>query len=1104
MSERALTVYVGGAERVKFGIGRERGVWGFKSQGEGYENLRPGDWIVFGTWVKGDVRVPEEVWSTYHLDEVVLGRLTTSVYADDTPLWPDQDRELSHPYRCRFDQLACVSDVALSPGKLGPALIEGLHRSALTDRGIVVEADGELITASRATAAFTKGFSDQTLSSQAERSADNVWLEIQDKCRDHMAAGTPILTLDRAVPNSIVAVEEQRIVRQSTEARGEGEPSDVSKASVVRLWERLVRDGEVKNLPVLRFGYALVGRLINGVEFRPDPFRLVLTDRALAMRPWRGAPPPANLSDTALLDMFGALRPSPQPSGSAIHKPLLVLLALSRVQRGEPRLAHFSEYEALLRDLLIEFGPTTPGTPQELPMEFGPPAKDTSTKLPIELGSTTRSTSPELPFCRLQNDGVWEVVDANGNRLFSAGPSLADLPMATLRHPATLGGFTEEVFRLLSTDRLLVVAVAQLILEQSFPDSQDAVAVKCGLAMPEEEAIGYHDYALQRLARALGDEPFQVGTDRTYRLGRGRKIHVRTMARTKLDHWYWYPFGMEEVLWQAGDFFVLQCGLSGTMVVPIVDWLPMQANMPLLHSGTESAQRQPAIWRQGRTFELGVGGTPHVVSEQARIDARRWLDRWDLLIGGGDPSVWWVNQGQNYGSERDGGYLWAPKKTRSGAVLAMHSAVARLQPGDITVHYAQGAIRAVGRVTEPAVDLPRPGSALGQESQDGFLATVIYYELAEPIALNAIPESDRVREKGPFNASGGIKQGYLFPLSAAFSDLLRRLFPSRWPEGSALAEPAVDEGYVEPTFANIESVIAGAGLRIDPQTLRRYHVSLRAGGFVILSGLSGTGKTWLAEAYARAAGAEYLVVPVAPNWTTNEDLLGYYNPLDSTYHDTPFSRFVREAAKTYASAQAQNAVPRPFHLVLDEMNLARVEYYFAKFLSAMETRSRQKTAAMELAPGEEVLLTPNLYFIGTVNIDETTHGFADKVYDRAQLVELTVSRELVIEHIGNVPWATTLLSIWDGLVDVAPFAFRVIDQIKAYITDAKRLEVSWEAALDEQLLQKVLPKVRGVDPRVGEALQRLIDACGKSQPLAAAKATQMLEAFKQHGFASYF
>lgn len=306
------------------------------------------------------------------------------------------------------------------------------------------------------------------------------------------------------------------------------------------------------------------------------------------------------------------------------------------------------------------------------------------------------------------------------------------------------------------------------------------------------------------------------------------------------------------------------------------------------------------------------------------------------------------------------------------------------------------------------------------------------------------------------------------------------------------------------TFDDLSRAVHDEGLRIDERTLRRYHLALHTRGFVILSGLSGAGKTWLAEAYARATRAEYLIVSVAPNWTTNEDLLGYFNPIDNAYHDTEFSRFLRRAAQAYQQAQTEGHQPVPYHLILDEMNLARVEYYFARFLSAMETRARNGLTTIELGPHEQVILPPNLYFVGTVNVDETTHGFADKVYDRAQLIELDVSREALADHLGSMLYRETVLHVWDTLHNVAPFAFRVVDEMKVYIAQAEALGVLWTDALDEQLLQKVLPKCTGADLRLGPALQAFVELTHDRFPLSAAKASEMLNGYQRHGFASYF
>ncbi|MGA9381225.1 MAG: tetratricopeptide repeat protein [Phormidium sp.] len=311
--------------------------------------------------------------------------------------------------------------------------------------------------------------------------------------------------------------------------------------------------------------------------------------------------------------------------------------------------------------------------------------------------------------------------------------------------------------------------------------------------------------------------------------------------------------------------------------------------------------------------------------------------------------------------------------------------------------------------------------------------------------------------------------------------------------------------YFEPSFTDICQHIRSKNLCIDEQVIRRYYLATRIRKFVILSGISGIGKTWLTKVYADAIKAEYLLVPVSPNWTTNEDLLGYINPISGEYHYTAFSRFLEKVAEEYKKSQTENRTPVPYHLVLDEMNLARVEYYFAKFLSAMEVRMREEIAEIELAPDQKVLLPPNLYFIGTVNMDETTHGFADKVYDRAQLIELEVSRDDLYKYLGEVEYRDILMQIWDEVHEVAPFAFRIMNEITTYVKEAKLLDISWENSLDEQLLQKILPKFKGADERVGQSLDAFVKIASENNfVLSRNKAVRMLDIFNKNGFTSYF
>jgi len=303
----------------------------------------------------------------------------------------------------------------------------------------------------------------------------------------------------------------------------------------------------------------------------------------------------------------------------------------------------------------------------------------------------------------------------------------------------------------------------------------------------------------------------------------------------------------------------------------------------------------------------------------------------------------------------------------------------------------------------------------------------------------------------------------------------------------------------------IRTAIEARGLLFDPDTVLRYHLGLRTRNFVILAGDSGTGKTGLAVAYAEVTGAKRCVVPVAPNWTSNEDLLGFHNPIDDAYRSTRASRFLKEAAEEYSSAMSAGRQARAYHLVLDEMNLARVEYYFARLLSAMERRDVGGEFELALSEKKRLTLGPNLYVIGTVNVDETTHAFADKVYDRAQLIEIEPSEELIARQLDGKPYGALLGELWRKAKGTAPFAFRTLVDIERYVAMGKAHGQSWEVCLDHQFRQKILPKAKGADPAIEAFLEAFKEMFDRERfPLSHAKAEAMLAQYKTHGYASFF
>ena len=327
------------------------------------------------------------------------------------------------------------------------------------------------------------------------------------------------------------------------------------------------------------------------------------------------------------------------------------------------------------------------------------------------------------------------------------------------------------------------------------------------------------------------------------------------------------------------------------------------------------------------------------------------------------------------------------------------------------------------------------------------------------------------------------------------------------------------------------------GFTLPDMTLRAYHIALQTRPLVLLPGISGTGKTRLTRLYADAVYAVpvgrdnpyYLVVAVQPDWHNARDLLGYFNTLTGSYHATPFLRFLLAAA-----ADPQ----QPYYVCLDELNLARPEYYLAPLLSAMETAEGTfdlgtPVAEVPLAGGgvvrSPVRLPVNLRLIGTVNVDESTFALSDKLLDRANVIELTDVdlpgfRARYTGPLDEATWAT-LVAV-HTLVTAAghAFGYRTIGAILSFVAQA-RGAMEPQQAFDLQLKQKVLPHLRGEDaPRLRRALTELLSLSlglearvwGKAAlvtadhlaaapyPASAAKLRRMLERLDQDGFTDFY
>lgn len=307
------------------------------------------------------------------------------------------------------------------------------------------------------------------------------------------------------------------------------------------------------------------------------------------------------------------------------------------------------------------------------------------------------------------------------------------------------------------------------------------------------------------------------------------------------------------------------------------------------------------------------------------------------------------------------------------------------------------------------------------------------------------------------------------------------------------------------------------GFYYEDSLIRRFISALETKPFLILTGISGSGKTKIAELWIEYKKIKYqddeirsLHVSVGSNWNDNKKLLGFKNILldeDSSYIETELVKTIRKA---------NNEEHRPYIIILDEMNLSHVERYFADFLSALESRSKE----IKLPDGTSVKWSKNLKIIGTVNIDETTYMFSPKVLDRANVIEMNGkipsdyinsvkdSKEKMYKDIKDEAWFDGYVNTLDDIYEAInhDFGFRVIDEVSQYIKTNTELfgADSFEEYFDEQICQKILPKLHGAKASLKPKLDSLqsIFSGKEAYKLTNDKLEQMQNSVKK-GYASF-
>lgn len=389
-----------------------------------------------------------------------------------------------------------------------------------------------------------------------------------------------------------------------------------------------------------------------------------------------------------------------------------------------------------------------------------------------------------------------------------------------------------------------------------------------------------------------------------------------------------------------------------------------------------------------------------------------------------------------------------------------------------------------------------------------------------------------------------------------------------------LSEPVtmgdVPEMKVSEKINQIKNYIGVKGFAYPDGLIENFYLSLKSKPFVILAGTSGTGKTRLVRLFAEAIGAnpqngQYKEVAVRPDWSDSTDLFGHVD-LNGTFVPGAIIDFL---------AEAQRNPDHPYILCLDEMNLARVEYYLSDFLSVIESRDfvgehiqsyllvKPEQYGLDEKAKEkygEIRFPENLYMVGTVNMDETTFPFSRKVLDRANTIEFNYV-DLAQPFLGSVqasqlserntflkteilklvecPEADTeyVQEICGKLEKInrilqkanAHVGYRVRDEICFYMLNNRKAGLlTEENALDNEIMQKILPRIQGSGVSVKEMLCELFkriltekdydsaegDAAGMDKllqggqaipyPRSAAKVMFMVRRFEEDGFTSYW
>jgi len=318
---------------------------------------------------------------------------------------------------------------------------------------------------------------------------------------------------------------------------------------------------------------------------------------------------------------------------------------------------------------------------------------------------------------------------------------------------------------------------------------------------------------------------------------------------------------------------------------------------------------------------------------------------------------------------------------------------------------------------------------------------------------------------------------------------------------------------------NIQKSCSDYGLQFSQRILYAFHTALKTSEWspiTVLAGVSGTGKSELPKLYSHFGGINFLALSVQPNWDSQESMLGFFNSIDNKFDAQPVLRFLSQTQKEKTDEYELGLRDSVNIVLMDEMNLAHVELYFADFLSKLEQR-RGKVGSgipkLEVKLGAgiepyELTLGRNVLWAGTMNQDETTKTLSDKVLDRGTVINFPRPTKFERRQLEKIKDPSPLLhrALWNKWLcfkssnifsdeQILPYkrfveemneslskvgralGHRVWQSIEYYMAnyptvleahrnkDEGKMKKVMKIAFEDQLVQKVMPKLRGIETR---------------------------------------